>query len=357
VARERAVKSGSDEAAPRLNGCRIVLGGAQAGPAMEARRDSGERLAPGPLAKALLERALTLLGRGLVLVLRARPTHEAISVALLAAVVVILSGRVRASVEADVRYRVSKASLAASAPPDGLAPEAVQDLSRIGSLDAPRAGLRDRSFSVYWPESIATVAASYRALPWVREVRRVESFFPARLRFDLVVRRPVAGLLHQETTFLLDEEGVLLPRACYEPSDPTALRLPVIVNARLGRKRLVEGTRLEDVPVKHGIAVALGLMAPAFDPLRKGAVKIDVANVNFEVALHKPEVVVIAGTTLVEWGRSEAAPGQNLPLAEKIAHFAEVARARPLDRLSLVRLQFDKVEWREHPSDATARVE
>ena len=42
----------------------------------------------------------------------------------------------------------------------GLAPEAVQDLSRIGSLDAPRAGLRDRSFSVYWPESIAAVAAT-----------------------------------------------------------------------------------------------------------------------------------------------------------------------------------------------------
>ena len=68
---------------------------------------------------------------------------------------------------------------------------------------------------------------------------------------------------------------------------------------------------------------------------------------NFEVALNRPEVVVTAGETRIEWGRSEAAPGLNLPLQEKIANFSEAVRDRPLDKLSLVRLQFDQVEWRE----------
>jgi hypothetical protein len=341
-------RAGAPPAAPT----RETAGGARGG-ALRAALALGPRALAGSIVRGAGRLLLSALARAA----RAPLARRLASLALLAAGVLALSLRVEREVTADTRYRVSKASLAATAPPKGLAAAAVQDLARIAAPEGARIGEDDRSFSVYWPEAVPAVVASYRALPWVREVRAVEAFFPARVRFDLVVRRPVAGLEHDETTFLLDEEGWLLPRRCYEPHDPAALGLPLIVKARLGRKRLREGTRLEDVPVRHGVAVALGLQAPAFDPLRKAPIRIDVSNVNFEVALHRPEVVVTAGSTVLEWGRSEASEGENIPLSEKIAHFARVARERPLDRLSLVRLQFDEVEWRERPLEAPARVE
>jgi hypothetical protein len=284
--------------------------------------------------------ALLALGRAAVLAYRARAARQGISVAILAGLVVYGSVRVRASVRSEIAYRVSKGSLAATVPPKGLARDAIDDLAGIP--------LPGRSFSVYDPAAVPAIAATYRALPWVREVRAVQVFFPAVVRFDVVVRRPVCGLAHGGKSFLIDDEGVVLPRRCYEPGDADALRLPTIVNAPFGRRALREGQRLDDVPVKHGIAVALALQAEAFDQLRLAApISIDVSNVDGRVDPRQSEIVVTAGRTVIEWGRSSATSKLDIPVEEKIAKLRTLLDRDPaLASLALVRLQFDDLEFK-----------
>lgn len=291
--------------------------------------------------------ALVGLGRAAVVAGRSRAARQGFSIAVFAGLAALGSLRVRESVRGDAQYRVSKGSLAATVPPRGLARDAIDDLAAIP--------LPGRSFSVYNPAAVPTIAATYRRLPWVREVRAVQVFFPAVVRFDVVVRRPVCGLANQGKSFLIDDEGVILPRRCYEPGDADALKLPTIVNAPFGRRALHEGQRLDDVPVKHGIAVALALQAEAFDQLRLAApISIDVANVDGRVDPRQSEIVVTAGRTVIEWGRSSATAKLDIPVEEKIAKLRTLLDRDPaLASLALVRLQFDDLEFKSRaPSQA-----
>lgn len=310
------------------------------GPAPAAAPPPAPRKAK-ELARDLARAALLAAARGAAAAARTRTARQAVSVGTLLALFAWASVLVRDEARADIRHRVSKASLAATAPPKGLAREAIEDLAAIP--------IEGRSFSVYDESALPAIAAAYRALPWVRDVRSIQVLFPAVVRFDVLVRRPVAGLAHAGQSYLLDEEGVLLPRRCYEPNDPAALRLPTIVNAPFGRRRLREGQRLEDVPLKHGIAVALQLQAERFDALRQSVpIAIDVSNVDGRIDPRRSEIVVTAGGTVIEWGRSSLAARPDIPVEEKIEKLRSLLDRDPaLARLAHVRLQFDDLEWRE----------
>jgi hypothetical protein len=272
--------------------------------------------------------------------LRSEPGQRVVSVALFALLFAMVSVRVRDRVQADRRYRVSKASLKATAPPQGMDPVAVHDLAQI-----PVPG---RSFSVYDEDAVSAIAAAYRGLPWVREVRRIELDFPARLRFDLAVRRPAAALVHQGQTYLVDHEGVVLPADRYRPNDPRDLRLPVLVDAPLGPRSLQAGETLLHVPVQHGLSVARSLGAENFDKLFQGPVEIDVSNVDGVLDPRRSEIIVRAGSTTIEWGRAPLTDRMRIPATTKLQRLQTlIEREEDLTRLSLIRLQFDDVEWIE----------
>jgi hypothetical protein len=268
--------------------------------------------------------------------------RQSLSVTIFGALVCAASLQVREAVQAEPRYRVSKASLAATAPPAGLTRDAIDDLAHL-----PFPG---RSFSLYDPACVRKVAHAYERLPWVRKVRGIALEFPARLRFDLVVRRPVAGIVHAGVTRLLDTDGMVLPERCYAPSEPRALRLPVIVGADIGRREVREGELLEHVPVRHGLAVAMALRAERFDDLWGDPVHVDVSNVDGRVDPRSSEIVVTAGGTRIEWGRSPVSERLSIPVAEKIDRLRTLLDREPkLARLSLVRLQFDWLETEPRP--------
>ncbi|GIW72918.1 MAG: hypothetical protein KatS3mg102_2460 [Planctomycetota bacterium] len=291
----------------------------------------------GVLAAGLARRLGRLALRQLVRAARSRRGRECASLALFVLAAAALSLHAREAVRAERRYRVSKASLAATAPPPGLTRAAIDELAYL-----PFPG---RSFSLYDPLAVPAIAATFERLPWVRQVRAIEVAFPSRLRFDLVVRRPVAGLAHGGEEYLIDADGMVLPRHCYAPAEPRALRLPVIVGADIGRRRVREGELLEHVPVRHGIAVALALRAERFDHLWSLPVTIDVSNVDGRVDPRRSEIVVTAGSTRIEWGRSPASERLHIPVAEKIERLRGLLDREPnLARLALVRLQFDELE-------------
>ncbi|RME72349.1 MAG: hypothetical protein D6776_08905 [Planctomycetota bacterium] len=277
-----------------------------------------------------------------------RRVREGCALAVFALAVAAASVQVRDAVRADVRYRVSKASLAATRPPAGLTRHAV---AQLASLPFP-----GRSFSLYDPRCVPQIVRTYAALPWVRTVRRVQLDFPSRLRFDLQVRRPVAALRHGERTLLLDEDAMVLPAACYAPNDPAALRLPLLEGADLGRRRLIEGRRIASAAIRHGLAVAVALRARRFDALWAHTVRIDVSNVDGRLDPRKPEIVVTAGRTRIEWGRSPASDKLQIPVEQKLERLETVLHKDPgLRRLALVRLQFDWLETRPAPPEPAAR--
>ena len=251
---------------------------------------------------------------------------------------------VRAEVQAERRFLVSKASISATAAPVGMAPEVVHDLAQL-----PFSG---RSFSVYGGEAVRSIAEAYRSLPWVRRVRMVEVGFPSKLRFDVAVRRPAAGLRHRGEMLLIDRDGVVLPTRCYQPAEPSTLGLPVLVNGPFGRRVLEEGDRLLDVPVQHGLAVAHSLRAESFAKLFETdhVVEIDISNVDGRVDPRRSEVLVVSGRTVIEWGRSPIADGLKVPLEDKLKKLTLLlARGPRLNSLTRVRLQFDDLEWRALP--------
>ena len=289
-------------------------------------------------------RAVILWAKG------SRGCRRCASMVIVALVMVGASLYVRDHVEADGRYRVTRESILKLTPPAGLSAMAMADLAR---LPVPEKG-----FSMFEPQLVPSLVAMFERLAWVRGVRRVDLRFPAQLEIDLVVRQPAAGLRHGNRSFLIDEQGMVLPQQCYEPNQPESLRLPVIVNADLGRRRVREGELLEHVPVRHGVAVALALRAPDFDDLWREPVHIDVANVDGRVDPRCSEIVVRAGATTVEWGRSALSRKPHIPVSDKIAKLRGLLKREPnLARLELVRLQFDDIEWRKRAPVAAETAE
>ncbi len=316
----------------------------------------GTRAAPGERASALLRSAARGAAAIVAATGRSPLGRRALAGAALVGALVAFGAHVREEVRSSPAHRVAKASLAATAPPRGLKAEAIEDLGRLP--------FPERTFSVYDDLAARRIAGTYARLPWVREVRGVEIVFPAGVRFDLEVRRPLATLEHRGRAYLLDEEGLLLPRRCYEdPAEAPGLDgrpRAVLVKAPLGARRLLEGSRLDDACIRHGLEVAkiLREVGPELRSCLSPVVRIDVENVGGAMDPRRAEIVLVtARDTVIEWGRSPLTDNLDIDVAEKLAKLRKLADRDPtLASFALVRLQFDDLDWRERarPSEQAA---
>lgn len=122
------------------------------------------------------------------------------------------------------------------------------EVMRDASLDEPVSILDDNLAE--------RVALAFKAHPWVREVRRVEKFHPARVEVTVVYRDPVAVVAVGERLLPVDQEGVLLPIENFAPY--RLLQFPKIVGDRLGSSP-VAGGLWNDSRVTAGAAIATAL--------------------------------------------------------------------------------------------------
>ena len=119
------------------------------------------------------------------------------------------------------------------------------EVMRDASLDEPVSILDDNLAE--------RVALAFKAHPWVREVRRVEKFHPARVEVTVVYRDPVAVVAVGERLLPVDQEGVLLPIENFAPY--RLLQFPKISGDRLGSSP-VAGGLWSDSRVAAGAAIA-----------------------------------------------------------------------------------------------------
>jgi len=181
----------------------------------------------------------------------------------------------------------------------------------------------DRPLSITDDDLVQRIRDGFALHPWVAKVQRVQKFHPARVRVDVVYRRPVCMVESAGELIPVDEEGLVLPGEDFSPVEKSRYpRLVGIESAPLGPV----GTRWGDDSVLGGAEIAASLSAGwekwglgRIVPARPaGAGLRDTAT--FELRTRNE--------TRILWGRAPAgdASGQ-VPAKEKVArlekYFAE----------------------------------
>ena len=161
------------------------------------------------------------------------------------------------------------------------------------------------------------------------KVERVQKFYPARVKVDLVYRRPVCMVEIANDVIPIDAEGVVLPREDF--SAPEVSRYPHLAGietAPLGPP----GTRWSDDRVLGGAEIAAAL-ASNWDKL--GLSRIVAAVPRALGSRETPTFDLVARSgTRIPWGRGPVAeaPGEK-PIEEKVAildkYFAEHGSLAP----------------------------
>lgn len=180
------------------------------------------------------------------------------------------------------------------------------------------------------------VARRLEDVPWVKRVASVKREFPGRLRIQLEMRQAVAVLKKDDTFYLLDEEGVVLPEAYFSwPRDQR--ETPYIESKRLRFAPKV-GQRLEDKGILAGIEL-LGFLKENEVHKMLSLRAVDVTGVGWGRSQGESDIVIwTQGGTAIKWGCP--------PLC---GHVDELSNEQKLNNLvSVVRAEGTKLDQMEY---------
>jgi len=218
---------------------------------------------------------------------------------------------VRDNVASAPQYWLTAEQVEITPTPQWIHTDIRREAFRDASLDKP--------LSILDQDLVERIARAFSLHPWVAEVRRVRKLHPARLKVDLVYRRPVCMVEVSGGLHPVDIEGVLLPGADF---------LPPVEVTQYPRLRGVEttptsrGTRWRDVRVIDGaeIAAAFGALWQEL-PLDHITPYVEP---NSESPGDFSYFLVTSSGTRIRWGRP---PGNQMPgeasASEKIALLQE----------------------------------
>ncbi len=116
----------------------------------------------------------------------------------------------------------------------------------------------DRPLSILDDDLDKRISDAFALHPWVAKVERVQKFHPARVKVDLVYRRPVCMVESAGELKPVSEEGVVLPGEDFSPVE--ASRYPRLVGIDAVPLGPV-GTRWGDDRVLGGAEIAAALFA------------------------------------------------------------------------------------------------
>jgi hypothetical protein len=129
--------------------------------------------------------------------------------------------------------------------------EVYRDLSRQGPLRIMDDNLVER------------VALGFSAHPWVAKVEHVQKYFPARVKVDLLYRKPVCMVEISGGLMPVDAQATVLPRDDFSPVE--AAKYPRLAGVDRGPAGPV-GSRWGDVRVAGGAEIA-GHLLPLWEKL------------------------------------------------------------------------------------------
>jgi hypothetical protein len=250
-------------------------------------------------------------------------------VAGLAAGTVALWRRVGPAVLAADDYRLDVGDVDITPPPPWIVTDVRAEALRVASLD-------DRP-SIGQPDLLERIAAAFRLHPWVAEVTRVARSYPARVRVDVVYRRPVCMVeLPSGGLFPVDGQGVLLPSADFlSPTAQRAARSYPRLAAIDTHPRGGVGGPWGDPRVEGGAAIAAALLE-AWGELRLA--RIVPSSEPDPRDAHVYELETRGGARII-WGQAAGGEQSGEPSAEaKVSRLREhVAALGPLTPQNLPR--------------------
>ncbi len=112
-----------------------------------------------------------------------------------------------------------------------LTAEVYRDLGRQGPLRIMDENLTER------------VAVAFSGHPWVAKVRQVRKYFPAKVKVDLIYRRPVCMVEIPGGLMPVDVQATLLPKDDFSPVEAARYpRLAGVDRGQMGRLEAVGAT-------------------------------------------------------------------------------------------------------------------
>ncbi len=216
---------------------------------------------------------------------------------------------------ADRRYRLDPHNIEITPSPPWIRGDLCQEVIRDASLD--------QDLSILDPDLTERIAKAFMLHPWVDRVVRVSKHHPARVRVELVYRRPVCMVKVRGGVLPVDASGIVLPSSDFSPLEArTYPRLVGIQSAPIGPA----GTHWGDALVTGGaeIAAALAGRWQRFQLDRIEPVEVGHGTL---ADTCKYELVTRSGRRIA-WGAApSAAASHELSAAEKVARMESLIRA------------------------------
>ena len=218
-------------------------------------------------------------------------------------------------------YQLTAERIDVTPPPAWIRSDVKAEVVRDASLD--------RALSILAPDLTERVAAAFKLHPWVEKVTRVSKHYPARVRVEVVYRRPVAMVeFDTDGARLLpvDAHGVALPGRDFSPVEAaTYPRITQIGTVPLGPSGTPWGDERVEGAAKIGAA-----LREAWETLQLDRIVPVAQGVNDD-GHDRPVYELVtrglsSGPTRIIWGH---APGQTvtgeMSAAEKVTRLTEYA--------------------------------
>jgi len=178
--------------------------------------------------------------------------------------------------------------LSLAAPPDWVTPDIEKEVFNIPSLKQP--------FSLLEPEIARKIGKELEEIPWIKTVHAVRKYFPRKLEVEISLRKPVAWAQKRQVLYLIDADGVRLPRQC-RAQDVKPISVPVIANVKGEIPEI--GLTWNDEGLKAGLAVA-NLLDYSENPVVRR-----VASIEPKITMGQVSNVIIytSGNSAILWGK------------------------------------------------------
>lgn len=209
------------------------------------------------------------------------------------------------------------------------------DIKHIATLN--------EQYGMYESNLTQKIADVYGGVVLVKKVDSIKRVFPNKLAIKLVLRKPVAIVKTGSSTYLVDDESVLLPKEYYTLQN-VEYNSPYIQSNKL-TKLPFYGSTWNDKGIKAGVALVKFLRANNIHNLFK-VVTVDVSNVCKRRFTGKSDIILwTENNTQIRWGCSPLCNEPNeLSDEEKLQNLLSIAKT---EGTNLKKMEYVDVRWKK----------
>ncbi len=185
------------------------------------------------------------------------------------------------------------------------------------------------------------IADAYSKLPVVKRVDSITRIFPNTLDIKLALRKPAAIVQYGSKSYLVDNEGVLLPNEYYLMPNPD-YDSPYIRSSKLSKPPPV-GSTWSDRGIAEGIELIAFLRLNNIHNLFKVLV-VEVSNVRKRGRSEKSDIILwTEANTQIRWGCSSVIKQTSeLTNEEKLQNLLSIAKS---EGTALKQMEYVDVRW------------